>query len=89
MKNHELFQSGHAVLGPLFQTVIEISCFEFGDELFPINIAIAIGVNSLHDHVNLSWTQAKVEFSYGVSELNRRDEAIAILIKLLKDVLEA
>ncbi len=71
MKNHEFFQSGHAILGSLFQTVIKISGFEFRNKLFPIDIPVTVSVNSLHYHIYFSGTEAKIKFSNGISELNR------------------
>jgi hypothetical protein len=87
--DHKFLQASHLVLGSFLEAIVEVSGLEFSYELFPINLAIVVFVDSSHDLVNLSGTEAEVELPYGVSKLILADGPIAVLVKLLEDVLEA
>ena len=52
--DHELLEPSHAVLGPLLQAVVQIRGLELAHELLPVDVAVPVGIDSLHDQVYLS-----------------------------------
>ena len=88
MQVHKLLELGHAVSGASCHSCVVRVVPELSRKLLVVDPAVTVSVDLLQHLVNLSRCDPQSEASDGVPEFYLGDEAIAILIKLVEDLLD-
>ena len=88
MQCHQLLQSRHLPGCSLLHALVEVVLLEFAHELSVVDPPVTIRVDLRHQLIDVTRGEPETQFANGIAELVRRDVAVAIFVKLSKDLIE-